>query len=48
MLAIDTFFKGFAHFFLRVAQTFKERFFVYADDTDSMNDDMKWIWNSSK
>ena len=32
----------FFFFFFRVAQTCKkESFFVYADDTDSMNDDMK-------
>ena len=36
------FLKGSPHFFLRVAQTCKkESFFVFADNTDSMNDDMK-------
>ena len=38
----SSFFKGFASPFLREAQTCKkESFFVYGDDTDSMNDDVK-------
>ena len=36
------FYKGSPPLFLGVAQTCKkESFFVYADNTDSMNDDMK-------
>ena len=40
--SILSFFQGVHLPFLRVAQTCKkESFFVCADDTDSMNDDMK-------
>ena len=36
------FIRGSPPFYLKVAQTCKkESFFVYAGDTDSMNDDMK-------
>ena len=37
----------FAIPFLRVAQTYtKESFCAYADNTDSMTDEMEWMWNS--